>query len=257
MKITGGPIVLIPNVLFPLTLVVTYSVSLHHKHIIAIFPYISNTGNYPVESCIFSLGLNIVAALYTMIAHLRYVQMKELLPEDLRKGHILNKSSLITGIVASVALSMTANFQQTNIIMIHEGAALLCSYMALLYFWHQNFLATFCSGCTKRRIMIFRITLTVVSTLAHMTAPGVFLYSVFGHKLPKGSVTEWINRDEIAAGLFRTGSSLEWIVFVCNLLYMSSFYSEFKKISIEAGSIVVTGGPERKTKDESETERRN
>lgn len=72
MKINASLVVLLATALFPATLVTTYGLALYNHHVMAFWPYISHTGNHPVESCFFSFGLNVVAGLYILIVHLRY-----------------------------------------------------------------------------------------------------------------------------------------------------------------------------------------
>lgn len=71
MKVFGNYFILVPTIVFPLTVTITYTIAVYSKHVTPIWPYISHTGNYPIESCVFSLGFNIVAGFYLLIAVLR------------------------------------------------------------------------------------------------------------------------------------------------------------------------------------------
>lgn len=71
MKVFGNYVILVPTIVFPLTVSITYPLAVVAGHIAPIWPYISHTGDYPIESCIFSLGFNTVAGFYLFIGVLR------------------------------------------------------------------------------------------------------------------------------------------------------------------------------------------
>lgn len=53
-------------IVFPLTFVTTYSVAVKNDHILPFFAYISDTGTFAPEMCIFGLGLSLAMVLGTL-----------------------------------------------------------------------------------------------------------------------------------------------------------------------------------------------
>lgn len=60
------------TVFFPVLALSTYILSVTSNHVEPFLPYLSGTGNYPVESCIFTSGLNVISATYILTVFLRY-----------------------------------------------------------------------------------------------------------------------------------------------------------------------------------------
>lgn len=72
MELLGSHLILFVSVLFPATMVVTFTLAVTSEHVYPVMPFMSYTGDRPVESCIFSFGLNSIAATYIIICYLRY-----------------------------------------------------------------------------------------------------------------------------------------------------------------------------------------
>lgn len=72
MELLGSHLVLLVSILFPATMIITFTLAVSSDHVYPVMPFMSYTGDRPVESCIFSLGLNLIAGLYVVICVLRY-----------------------------------------------------------------------------------------------------------------------------------------------------------------------------------------
>lgn len=155
------------------------------------------------------------------------------LREQIKK---INTSSLPFGITASVTLSLAASFQQIYVRYIHPTAAIVCSYSALVYFWHQTFLS-FKIPQHKGVRAWFRLSLSALSTFIHIVMPITWFPLVIYY--PKThEETLWWTPEEPGFGLYVTGSLMEWVIFTLNELYIASFYSEFKLIQLRKDEIV-------------------
>ncbi|XP_054879822.1 modulator of macroautophagy TMEM150B-like [Poeciliopsis prolifica] len=100
------------------------------------FPYISTCGDKPPASCWFSQVCNNGCILALIFETLRFRCLKDC-PKCSRH---LNFASFGLGIVSSVGLSVTGNFQVSSIQWVHYVGAFLGFVGGLAYLWIQLFL---------------------------------------------------------------------------------------------------------------------
>ncbi|XP_014676392.1 PREDICTED: DNA damage-regulated autophagy modulator protein 2-like [Priapulus caudatus] len=99
------------SILVPFTFIISYVIAIARGDVEPAFPYISDTGTEPPESCIFGQLLNISAVLIGLSVYVRYRQTIEYHREGPRALLRLNKISLVLGVVAALGVSLVANFQ--------------------------------------------------------------------------------------------------------------------------------------------------
>ncbi|XP_026019505.1 modulator of macroautophagy TMEM150B isoform X1 [Astatotilapia calliptera] len=135
-------------------------------------PYISQCGTSNPQSCLFSQVCNICCFLALWVVAIRFQQVRDY--GDHGKGNI---ASIVLGFTSSISISVTGNFQQSVLMIIHTVGAVLAFFLGLAYFWVQLYLtyraqpsqdrwwvgpvrATFCIICTVTVIVmsIFHIT---------------------------------------------------------------------------------------------------
>uniref|UniRef100_A0A3B5ME24 CWH43-like N-terminal domain-containing protein n=1 Tax=Xiphophorus couchianus TaxID=32473 RepID=A0A3B5ME24_9TELE len=100
------------------------------------FPYISTCGDKPPASCWFSQVCNIGCVLALTFETLRFRHLKDCPKCSSR----LNIASFSLGIISSVGLSVTGNFQVSSIKSVHYIGAFLGFAGGLAYLWIQLFL---------------------------------------------------------------------------------------------------------------------
>uniref|UniRef100_A0A131YD68 Transmembrane protein n=2 Tax=Rhipicephalus TaxID=426455 RepID=A0A131YD68_RHIAP len=102
-------------VLLPGTFIVTYLISILLGHVEVEFPYISDTGTYAPESCIFSQLLNICSFLMAATVYVRYKEVEQYYRDHLSQESPrvlrMNTSGLWLGWISSLGVSIVANFQ--------------------------------------------------------------------------------------------------------------------------------------------------
>ncbi|XP_014906003.1 modulator of macroautophagy TMEM150B [Poecilia latipinna] len=118
------------------------------------FPYISTCGDQPPASCWFSQVCNIGCVLALIFETLRFRRLKDCPKCSSR----LNIASFSLGIISSVGLSITGNFQVSSIKSVHYIGAFLGFAGGLAYLWIQLLLISnwilkycgyaLCSVCT-------------------------------------------------------------------------------------------------------------
>ncbi|XP_037833441.1 modulator of macroautophagy TMEM150B-like [Kryptolebias marmoratus] len=123
------------------------------------FPYISDCGNQPPASCWFSQICNNGCILGLIFEVLRFRSLSR------TAGH-LNKASLALGVISSVGLSFTGNFQSSAIKGVHytgaflafvSGLAYLCIQVGLMRSYIMKYVGIFLCCCCAVLLLLFFI----------------------------------------------------------------------------------------------------
>ncbi|KAK6618910.1 hypothetical protein RUM44_003291 [Polyplax serrata] len=225
-------------------MVVTFTLAVTSEHVYPVMPFMSYTGDRPVESCIFSFGLNSIAATYIIICYLRYQQIIKICEEDSpsHPNSILrmNRKSLWWGISSAAGLSVTGSFQELHVASVHRLGALICTYCGFIYFWYQTVLSDLMIGkLNSRKMSYLRTSLSLASTMIHVVAP--ILVTILDTVYPRHHEETLLwSINEAGWHLHVCCSFLEWTIFFINVTYLASFYKEFKLIKINKDEITFT-----------------
>lgn len=220
-------------VLFPATFIITYIVAVLLKHVEADFPYISDTGTYSPESCVFGQLLNWGTMLMAAVIYIRFQQVKEYfrtypLHISVRK---LNKCGLWFGLISCVGLSFVANFQETNVITVHLTGAFMCFGFGTLYFWVQAICSYYMQPLANSiSVAHLRLTLAMICTVFFilLSITGVISHLQFHGTNPR----KWYPADG-GWELHVVSTISEWIVAVAFCIFIFSFSWEFQTLDIE------------------------
>ncbi|MFH4981609.1 hypothetical protein AB6A40_008318 [Gnathostoma spinigerum] len=101
-------------VLSILAFLVSYTIAVLNNHVQAVWPYISDSGTLPPESCIFAQLLNISALFLAITSYLRHRQIVEFYWHHFKQEGYWRPISLTMlwlGYISSFGVSMVANFQ--------------------------------------------------------------------------------------------------------------------------------------------------
>uniref|UniRef100_A0A6M2DEG9 Putative dna damage-regulated autophagy modulator protein 2 n=1 Tax=Xenopsylla cheopis TaxID=163159 RepID=A0A6M2DEG9_XENCH len=232
MSLTLKYLPIITFVLFPTTFLGTYIMAVLFKHVEPAFPYISDVGTYSPESCIFGQFINIGCVLLSLIVYLRYRHIVYLISihEELTITCKVNKQSLWIGFAASLGLSLVANFQETNVKIIHFTGACFCFGLGTVYFWMQALISYQMYPYTGSKILAHvRAILSVICTIFFMVVLicGIIARLQFEGHNPR----KWYPSD--GGWMFHVSSTAsEWIVAISFCFYILSFANEFHNISI-------------------------
>ncbi|XP_042258598.1 DNA damage-regulated autophagy modulator protein 1 [Thunnus maccoyii] len=96
------------------TFIISYLIALFRKDVDIIFPYISDTGANPPESCIFGLMTFISAYAGTATIYARYKYVEKLSEDTGAVSPYLNKASLVLGLLSCLGMCIVATFQETQ-----------------------------------------------------------------------------------------------------------------------------------------------
>lgn len=124
----------------PATFIITYAIGVHDRDVQAFFPYISDTGALPPESCVFGQLLNMGAVLMGICIYLRHRQIMEYHRWARHSRRWFLRGSMVClwiGFSAAFGATLVANFQETSNIIGHMIGAFMAFGLGLVYAWTQ------------------------------------------------------------------------------------------------------------------------
>ncbi|GLG96224.1 DNA damage-regulated autophagy modulator protein 2 [Gryllus bimaculatus] len=227
-------------VLFPATFLITYIVAVLLKHVEAEFPYISDTGTYSPESCVFGQLLNFGTMLMASVVYVRFQQVQEYfktypLHVSVRK---LNKCGVWFGLISCLGLSFVANFQETNVITVHLTGAFMCFGFGTLYFWVQAICSYYMQPLANSIFVAhLRLALAMICSVFFilLSITGVISHLQFHGANPR----KWYPVDG-GWELHVISTVSEWIVAIAFCIFILSFSQEFQSLSMEAKIVLLT-----------------
>lgn len=227
-------------VLIPFSFIVTYSIAVCLKHVEIEFPYISDTGAYVPESCIFSQLVNIVACLLAVTMYVRYKQIEQHYRDHLSSESTvvlrLNKVSVVTGWIGCFGVSLLANFQETSVIIVHMVGALMAFGSATVYCWLQTIKSFYvCPLMNSRFVARLRASLSFILTSAFLTSvvAGAIAHRNFHGK----DATKW-NPEDGGFTAHVISTAAEWILVVAFDFFLLTFVKEMKVIAISSPQVL-------------------
>ncbi|XP_030845024.1 neurofilament medium polypeptide isoform X2 [Strongylocentrotus purpuratus] len=209
------------GLLLCLSIVIPYCIAVGLKHVSPGFPYISDSGTLPPESCIFGQLLNMAAGLGFAGIYVRYKQV-EFLSEDYgsRRKRMLqvNKIGLMVGATASFGMSVVANFQIGNVKSIHFTGAFLLFAPGAMYGFFQSWLS-YKMHPQHASILVCHIRL-FLSVIIALFFASCMIFTLLAQELTtvKKLNLFWVLADGgYAEHIVATVS--EWVVAIAFLLY--------------------------------------
>ncbi|KAM3727407.1 DNA damage-regulated autophagy modulator protein [Dirofilaria immitis] len=213
---------------------IKYCIAVSKGHVTVFWPYISDSGTLPPESCIFGQLLNLAAVFFAITAYLRHRQLIEFYWHYLkqRDGSWRNYSTICLwfGYFSAFGVSLIGNFQEINFIIIHYIGAFMAFGFGLIYIWIQTiFTYRMQPKFIENIIPHCRLFLSCLSTI-FFTTVGVF-GTIFGDQ-PKTSFTynqlqKWTpEKQHYIEHTIATCS--EWLLAICFEFYILTFAIELR-----------------------------
>ncbi|KAB0801643.1 hypothetical protein PPYR_03829 [Photinus pyralis] len=237
-----GKVYLLPIAIFiwfPVTVIATYVMSVLRRDVNPIFPYISDTGTFSPESCIFGQMLNTGAILIAILVYIRYRHVRLLcerhsLSTKIKKG---NTISTWTGVLSCIGISLVGNFQETNILLVHLFGAILAFVFGSIWQCCQTWIShKIYPHAGQIIINRGRIVSSIICIACCIGTFGCGVISIV--QFQGRDVTKWTKTD---GGYYWHISSTinEWILAVSFLTFISSFSWEFRHIDIHEPEIDI------------------
>lgn len=218
--------------------ITSYALAVSDKKVNALWPYISEAGAYPPQSCIFGQFLNIAAVIAFVAMYIHYKHVREFNITAMPLIQKLNYWSLWIGAFTCLGLSVVANFQVINSLVVHMIGAVMVFGLGMVYCWMQAVIShkmrsqamSSALSSYTRFVLAFLVTVFFIITIV---AGGA---STAQYKKHKNDTVgrydhEWKEDDPgYQAHLASTFS--EWLMSICFLLYFLTFFREFQKINV-------------------------
>uniref|UniRef100_A0A3B4GI35 DNA damage regulated autophagy modulator 1 n=1 Tax=Pundamilia nyererei TaxID=303518 RepID=A0A3B4GI35_9CICH len=207
------------------TFIICYIIAIYRHDVDVIFPYISDTGVSPPESCIFGLMTFISACAGVGTIYARYKHV-ELLREDATNVSArLNKVALWLGVISCFGMCIVATFQETVVQVVHDIGAFLFFVFGIVYIILQCFISFQAHpyGCSKY-VFCVRVTITILAAVA-------FVPSILFEISSVSIVQDYP---------FHVASAVcEWIVAFTFVFFFFTYIHDFK-VSISLSHIVYS-----------------
>ncbi|XP_023243211.1 DNA damage-regulated autophagy modulator protein 1-like [Centruroides sculpturatus] len=229
---------LLMNIIFGGTFLTTYTIAVKLNHVRALFPYISDTGNKPPESTIFSQFLNIgcIFAFLTMYAKYLYLNTCYLRDPSLSNYVLvqcLNRISIWIAPFMCLGASMAANFQPSSAIIPHLFGAFMSGGGGITYFALQTYISyKACPVLNTMRMAHFRLVLTVLAASLGSTTVLSGAVSLFMFTRSLKYVPVW-GPDDGGYGYHLLSTVTEWALAFVFGIYYSTFSSELRNVVIK------------------------
>jgi len=222
-------------------------------HVEPDFPYISDAATHSPESCVFGQLMNCGTVLLAIVMYVRYRQINEYYRSFALSPAVVkhNKVALWTGFLSCFGLSLVANFQETNVIVVHLTGAFLCFGLGTVYIWIQAICSYYLHPLANSIVMAHtRVALAMVCTVFFivLSITGVISHLQFHGKDPR----KWYPED--GGWEMHVASTVsEWIVATSFCVYILSFVQEFRAINIEEPQVFINAERSRASIVSSET----
>ncbi|XP_068163649.1 DNA damage-regulated autophagy modulator protein 1 [Antennarius striatus] len=208
------------------TFIISYLIALLKHDVDPVFPYISDTGANPPESCIFGLMTFIAACAATATMYARYKYVEKLTRDTGLLKPCLNKAALVLGMISCFGMCVVATFQETAVEAVHDIGALLFFVPGVVYAILQTVISyrVFPFGssvCVCRA----RLIVAVIATVAFF--PTV-ICAFFGRQ-------STLHRDPNDKGysFYLASAVCEWIVAFSFIFFFLTYIDDFKLFTLK------------------------
>ncbi|CAB1437115.1 unnamed protein product [Pleuronectes platessa] len=190
-----------------------------------IFPYISDTGAKPPESCIFGLMTFISACAGISTIYARYKFVEKLGEEKGARRTGLNRCALVAGMLSCLSMCIVATFQETAVMSVHDLGAMLFFVSGIAYIILQSFISyltyPFGASCSLYRV---RSGIALLAALA-------FFPAVICASFVKQS-TLIRDRDAKDYPFYLASAVCEWVVAFSFILFFLTYIDDFKVFTL-------------------------
>ncbi|CAD5219389.1 unnamed protein product [Bursaphelenchus xylophilus] len=226
-----------------MSLVTGYVIAVLNNHEEAWFSMISEGGSLPPESCIFGILLNFAAFFWLVTCFsLHYHLLDHLYWHcgSRSKLRFLFYFMLFIGILSGLGIAVVADFQLSNLRIVHNNGAMVAFLAGLLYCW------CYAVVCVKlgiqwvpKWLIILRIIVVVFVTVCVVMYILCFQFSIFAKKWPDGTRAQKPERP--ATGIIRLQPCHPYydnyiIACVSEWLLAVGYFIVIASLSIELGN---------------------
>ncbi|XP_018542590.1 DNA damage-regulated autophagy modulator protein 1 [Lates calcarifer] len=208
------------------TFIISYLIAIFRHDVDLIFPYISDTGANPPESCIFGLMTFISACAGIVTIYARYKFVEKLSEDTGMVKPCVNKTALVFGLISCVAMCIVATFQETTVTVVHDMGALLFFVSGVLYIIVQSVIS-YQAYPFGSSVWVCRARVTIASLAALAFFPTV-ICAFFVKQTT-------LHRDKGDQDYpFHVASAVcEWIVAFSFICFFLTYIDDFKLFTLQ------------------------
>lgn len=219
----------------------TYGWARANDHVSAVpmWPYVSDTGDKPPESCLFTL-LIVWSAAFVFVAmylYYKYIQHCGLAPTA-------NKIGIVTGFFTSFGMTIVGSFQFSQVKTVHLTGAGIAFVAAVIYSWIVIYIDVKykVNDDGGRPMTILRI---VIATLDTISLVGVCVGYLIWNDSPDQPMLKNIP------------TIFEWFLIYLAILFMSTLVYEIRRLKQIDIGVVFVRHPEQHRPDAERPEKRS
>lgn len=212
------------------TFIISYIIAVYRHDVDVIFPYISDTGADPPESCIFGLmtfisACSAIATIYTM-----YKFVEKLSEETRMVNPRLNKAALGIGMISCLGMCIVATFQETLVPGVHDFGAVLFFLTGVTYIILQTIISyrlyPYGSSLCMCRV---RLSIALLGFLAFLPT---FICAFFVHQSK-------LHRDPDSKDYpFHLASAVcEWVVAFSFICFFFTYIDDFRLFTLQVKTV--------------------
>ncbi|XP_075886187.1 DNA damage-regulated autophagy modulator protein 1 [Nelusetta ayraudi] len=207
------------------TFIVSYLIAIFRGDVDIVFPYISDTGATPPESCVFGLMTFITSFAASATIYTRYKFVQRLAELMRSVSPRLNEAALVIGILSCFGMCVVATFQETTVANAHRAGALLFFVSGVVYMILQCIISyrtsPHGSSVTLCRV---RVSITIIAGLAFLLT---FIFFFF-----VGQPSLHHDHEEKNYIFHLISAICEWITAFSFIFFFFTYIDEFKLFTI-------------------------
>ncbi|XP_063074031.1 DNA damage-regulated autophagy modulator protein 1-like [Engraulis encrasicolus] len=213
------------------TFVINYVVAVLQGHVDVIFPYISDSGTNPPESCIFGLMASITAMTGVATIYARYKLIEKLTERRTLVRPLVNQIALGIGLLSCLGICIVGTFQETVLRYVHDVGAGLHFVMAVLYMIMQTYISYRTQYGPSKALCCTRAIITSVACLA-------LIPTIVCAILVKSQQVIWTGNEK-EYGLHLASAVCEWVVAFSLVFYFLTYVHDFKLFTLTVKTELV------------------
>ncbi|XP_056223474.1 DNA damage-regulated autophagy modulator protein 1 [Seriola aureovittata] len=211
------------------TFIISYVIAIFRKDVDVIFPYISDTGANPPESCIFGLMTFISACAGVVTMYARYKFVEKLSVETRVVNPRLNKTALVLGILSCFSMCIVATFQETTVVKVHDAGALLFFISGVSYITVQSVIS-YQAYPFGSSVVVCRVRLGI-SILAALALFPTVICAIFVKQ-----TTLHRNSEDQDYPFHLASAVCEWVVAFSFVCFFLTYIDDFKLFTLRVNT---------------------
>ena len=243
MYIPAWTLIIVLCLVFSLGNLLTYVIGVSQGHFRPVFPYISDTGSFPIENGFFVLVFALTALFLILIIYIRFKDIFTHVEGICYR--ITNVVFLVIGILVAFFLMSIAAFQyddSTLSLQFHFAAALLTIFLNYVYSFGQTFLGLLLPPKRvwwKWLVFAIQLTITGIGIILFLYYFGSSFAGSHQYYVSIGTNTSSIENNSTLLSVYNDGLAIDysravaqWTIFVEVLLFYVTLIPDFHRIRV-------------------------